>query len=139
MNKSFFTSALVCLACSATLVTPVSAQELEATLKKVVEHAQKEQFSKALQELSWAEKELQQAHSKKLQALFPEKLGSYTGQKFDGANALGMISLERRYADSEGKEVTVTLLGGSGDAQNPLAGVAALSQMAAMMGEWHPV
>ena len=113
---------------------PVIAEDIDALFKKVDEYIEKKNFPKALEELSWARKEIEKMHQTRLKDFLPEELAGAKGHKFKTASALGMNSLERKYTMDGTKSVKVMLTGGSGaGANNPMGGLAGLGKMAAMM------
>ena len=116
------------------LLPAISTAEDIATLqKRFNEYMEKENYPKALEELSWIKKEVENQNAKKVQAFFTDELGGMTGQKVEANNALGFTNIERRYKGNS-NNVTVSLTGGSKGGNNPFGGLAAIGQMAAMMG-----
>lgn len=110
------------------------AEDINKIFTKVNEYVAEKQYSKALKELSWAEKELQKLHSAKLQEFLPESLAGYTGGKPESSSAMGFMSTERTYS-SGGSKVKVSILGGSSAVTSGLAGLGA---MAAAFGAMDP-
>lgn len=114
-------------------------EDVKQLLDKANEYYQQKNFSKALQELSWAQKEIEKANSQVLESLFPAELQGFKGGKLESNNVLGFTTIERLYEKGEAVSIKASLLGsGQGQGQNPLGGLAALGQMAAMMGGGQP-
>lgn len=118
------------------MASTVQAEELNTLLKKVEELTNAGDYTKALEELSWAKKEIEKKHLKKLEDFFPAKLGEYSGDKTKTTSAMGMTSLERQY-NSGNKRIRLSLAGGGGK-DSPLAALGGLGQMAAMYGGNQP-
>lgn len=116
---------------------PVAAEDLDSLLKNVKSYSEKESYTKALEELSWAQKEIQKMHMKKLETFFPDTLGEYSGQKFETKSAMGFTSLERVYVNG-GNKIRLSMAGGSGGANNPMAALGGMGKMAAMFGGNQP-
>lgn len=111
-----------------------NAEDVNQIFTKVNEYIAKKNYPKALTELEWARKEIEKANTAQLQSFFPNDLSGMKGSPIQANSALGMMNIERSYTGN-GKTVKVSLLGGSGGGQaNPLGGLAALGQMAAMFG-----
>ena len=117
------------------LSTAAHAEDLSAILKKVEQLNTEGNYSKALEELSWAKKELEDQYLKKLVTFLPDTLNGYTGDKPDSSSAMGFTSTSRVYK-SGANTAKIEINGGSGaGAQGGMGGLAALGQMAAMMGQ----
>lgn len=131
---------LVALSIFCASAHPVFAEELDAIFKKVNEYVAAKNYTKAIEELSWAQKELEKLNSGRLGAFFPDKLGAFQAGKFEANNALGLMNAEREYKDASGSvALKVSLTGGaSAGGQSGLGGLAALGRMAAMMGGNQP-
>lgn len=110
------------------------AEDINKIFSKVNEYVAEKQYSKALKELSWAEKELQKLHSTKLQEFLPETLAGFSGGKPETNSAMGFMSIERTYT-KEGSKVKASILGGSGAVTS---GLASLGAMAAAFGTMDP-
>lgn len=107
------------------------AEELKPILDKVNELAQAGNYSKALNELSWAKQELEKKNSEKLLTFFPDTLSDFKGGHPQMDGALGFISVERPYQKGT-SQVKISLTGGaSGGAAGLLGGI---GQMAAAFG-----
>ena len=93
-------------------------------------------FTAAMEELSWATKQLQTLHTQKLEAFLPEKLLDFTGGQVQSNSAMGFMNIERTYSGAPGK-VKLSLSGSAssgGAAAQGLGALANLAGMAAMMG-----
>ena len=108
------------------------AEDLNAIFKRVNDLVAEKNFSKALDELDWAKKEVEKMHMQKLQEFFPDSLAGYTGQKFEGNSALGFSNLERSYTQGN-KKVKISITGGTGQGAAALSGLAQMGRMAAML------
>jgi hypothetical protein len=115
------------------------AEDLKQIFENVNKYYEEKNYSKALEELSWAQKEIEKAKGQVTQALFPAELEGYTGGKIESTNVFGISNVERTYTKSGAATIKVSLMGSSkGGGQNPLGGLAAFGQMAAMMGGAQP-
>jgi hypothetical protein len=111
-------------------------EDLNQIFQKVNELAAKKSYSAALKELDWAKKELEKQNLVQIQTFLPDQLGGFTGDKFEANNILGIKNLERTYKKADtSSTVKVSLTGGSGGASNAFGGIAALGNMAALMGD----
>jgi hypothetical protein len=111
------------------------AEDLKQIFDKVQQYYADKNYSKALEELAWARKEIETASSQALSSLFPAEVDGYKGGELESTNVLGFSNIERTYQKGESNSIKVSLLGSSkGQPQNPLGGLAAMGQMAAMMG-----
>lgn len=130
MRKIIFAAALVCM-----LVPALGkAEDINVIFKKVNDLIAAKNYSKALEELGWAQKEIEKMNVAHLQSFFPDTLAGFTGAKFEANSALGMTNLERQYTKA-GESVKLSLSGSSsGGAGGGLGGLAAFGRMAAMMG-----
>jgi hypothetical protein len=112
----------------------VQAEDLKPIFEKVQQYYQEKNYAKALEELSWAQKEIEKANTAATVGFFPDEVEGYKGGKVENANVFGITNIERNYRKSDNDSIKVSLLGGSKGQQNPLGGLAAMGQMAAMMG-----
>ncbi|MEZ4754477.1 MAG: hypothetical protein R3A13_09255 [Bdellovibrionota bacterium] len=109
------------------------AEEIDALLKRFNEFVAQENYPKALEELAWVRKEIETKSNDKVKSFFTDELGGLKGQELQANSAMGFTSIERKYSGPN-KSITVSLAGGSSGGNNPFGGIAALGQMAAMMG-----
>ena len=90
-------------------------------------------FAKALKELEWYRKDLEQKHIEKIKSMLEDKAGECEGGDVTVEGAMGMMNIQRTYRCSGG-DVDFSLTGGTGSAQSGLGGMAALGRLGAMMG-----
>ncbi|MCB0353877.1 MAG: hypothetical protein KDD64_10145 [Bdellovibrionales bacterium] len=119
------------LVASLVVLPAAHAEEIDAIFKKVNEYIAQQNFPKALEELNWAQKEINKMHVERLKSFFPDSLAGFTGNQTEVNAALGMTNVERRYSNGA-KNVSLSLIGGSGG--GPLGNIAGFGRMAAMMG-----
>jgi hypothetical protein len=117
----------------ATSVKICRADDLEPMFKKVTDLVAAKNYTKALEELSWAKKEIEKMNAEKLKSFLPDTLAGYTGGKVESNNALGMLNLERSYSNGTG-QFKLSLTGGAGGNAAGFGDLAAIGRMAAMMG-----
>jgi hypothetical protein len=115
-------------------VLPAHADDLKQILDKAQQYYQEKNYAKALEELSWAQKEIEKANNEITLSFFPSEVAGFKGGKVENTNVLGMTNIERTYSKGDSESIKVSLIGGSKGQQNPLGGLAAMGQMAAMMG-----
>lgn len=111
-------------------------EDIAEILKRVEEFKNAGKFAQALNELSWAEKELQRMHVEKLKAFFPETVPGFTAGEYKVNNAMGLLSIERGYRSAEGGQYQATMAGSAtaeGAAAQGMGALAGLAQMASMM------
>jgi hypothetical protein len=115
--------------------TNAIADDLSSILEKVSAYAEEENYSKALEELSWAKRELDKKYNQKLSGFLPDTLSEFTGEKSEINSAMGFTNISRNYS-KDGARVRIELQAGSGaGAGAGMGGLAALGQMAAMFGQ----
>lgn len=117
---------LSCLVC-----TPLVAEDLNKIFEKVNSYVAEKNYTKALEELSWAKKEIEKLNSQKVIEFFPDEVAGYKGGEAQTSSALGMQNLERNYTKGD-SSIKVSLTGGGKD--SPMGGLASLGKMAAMFG-----
>ena len=118
------------------LIPAVSnSEELPDIFKRVQEFVDKQNFPKALEELSWAKQEIEKKNAQKLQTLLPDELNGYKAGKAEVNTALGMLNIERKYTGADGS-ISISLTGGgaAGAAGGLGGGLAQIGRMAAMFG-----
>ena len=103
-----------------------SIDELFESLKKYVEQ---EQYTNAMEELQWIQRELDKLHFDKVKGFFPDALGAYSGGDTKSQTVLGFTNMSRTYSGA-GPDIEVALTGGASVA----GGVAALLQMVNVLG-----
>jgi hypothetical protein len=117
---------------------PLAAEELEAIFRKVTQQASAANYTKALEELTVARKELERLHLERLKSFFPESLAGLSGGEFESNSTLGMLRLERKYRVGESKSdltssVKVSLLGSG--AKAGLGDMPDLGRVAALLAK----
>ena len=113
------------------------AEDINDIFKRVNDLVASKNYTKALEELTWAQKEIEKLNLTQVQSFFPDTLAGFTGAKFEANSALGMTNLERQYSKAGSSETVKLSLSGSssgGAAAGGLGGLAAFGRMAAMMG-----
>lgn len=123
--------------CLAIILLPAlaRAEDLATIFTNVMNYTKSGNIPKALQELKWAQKELDKLNATKIQAFLPDSVAGFTGEKLAVSGALGINSIERNYAKGETKvKVSLTDMSSSGMGQ----GLAGFAQMAALMGAQQP-
>lgn len=144
MNKKKFTATcLGSLALAFVINLPLpqvcQAEDLKQIFDKVQQYYQEKNYSKALEELSWAQKEIEKANATVTQSFFPNEVEGFKGGEIENTSVFGFMNVERSYEKGESESIKVSLVGSSkGQGQNPLGGLAAMGQMAAMMGGNQP-
>lgn len=114
------------------------AEDINTIFQNVNKFVTERNYSKALQELTWAKKEIEKLHSARIQEFFPATLGGMKGEPIEAGSALGIMNVERKYI-GDNDTVTVSLTGGSsGEAASGFAGLAQLGAMAAAFGGMDP-
>lgn len=103
-----------------------NAEDLDKIFDRVNDYVAKENYTKALKELSWARKELEKLNFKKLAAYFPDNLSGFTGGEINAQAAMGITAVSRDYTKDD-RQVKVSLSGGGA-----MGSMAAMSQMALM-------
>jgi hypothetical protein len=127
MNKFFLSAAI-----ATTIITsPALAEDLSVIVGRVQEYAKSQNYPKALEELQWAQKELQKLHAERVKSFLPDQLQGYHGQKLESSGALGFSQIERKYVNGE-KTVTISITGNA--SSGGMGNLAQLGKMAAMFG-----
>jgi len=129
MRKNLFVALLLVLS----LVISAQAESLDAIFKRVNDLVAAKNYSKAIQELTWANKEIEKMHLAQLQGFFPDKLTGFAGEKLNFNSAMGFTNIERNYKKGA-SSIKVSLTGGTGAAGQGFGQMAAIGQMAAAMG-----
>ena len=71
------------------------AEDVNKIFTKVNNYISAGNYPKALEELSWARKEVEKMHNTKLQTLLPDSLAGYTCQKGTSQSAMGISQIEK--------------------------------------------
>ena len=134
ITNKVFLSALLILSCASS----AAAEDVNTIFQRVNDLIKAQNYSKALDELEWARKEVAKMHAERLKGFLPDQVAGYTGGKAEMSGALGILSLERTYTSPTSK-VKVLLTGGaSAGGGAALGGLAQIGQMAAMFGNNEP-
>ena len=72
------------------------AEDLKEILTRVQQLSEQKKFKKALEELAWAQKDLEKQHSTGVKAFFPDELAGYKGAPATSQNMLGISNFERK-------------------------------------------
>lgn len=119
--------ALLCVA------APATAEDLNEILKRVNELVAEKKYTKALEELSWAKKEIEAMNSGALTELLPKEVKGFAGGEVEANNALGISNLARTYTRAaDGASLRLSLMGGTAGGEG-LGGLMQFGKMAAMM------
>lgn len=113
------------------LANVLSAEDVNQIFENTKKYIADKNYTKALEELSWASKEIEKMHMQRMHDFFPDKLGEFSGDKFNDNAVLGMTNLERAYSRGSAS-IKLSLLGSSKGSGGPMAGLAGLGQLAAM-------
>jgi hypothetical protein len=133
MKKVFLTLIGASLLGSAQVVV---AEDINEIFKKINDYAQAKNYPKALEELSWAHKELTKLHQARLGELLPADVNGYKGAEPEIQSAMGFTSIERQYSQGE-KEIKVSISGSSGG-EGGMGNLAGLAKMGMMFGGAQP-
>jgi len=117
--------ALLCAALSAAL--PAAAEDINEVFKKVNEYVQQKNYPKAMEELQWAQKELEKLNQQRLSELLPKTIEGFVGEETEVQSAMGFTSIERQY--NKGEQGIRLSIAGTGSAGGGLAGIAKMGMM----------
>jgi hypothetical protein len=120
---------------SSTLWLPCSrAEALADIFSRVQTLVAARNYPRALEELTWAKKEIARQHTARLRDFLPDELAGYQGKAIETSEVMGISCLERTYANPTAKrEVKVSLTGASGgEAAGGLEAFSQVSKLAAM-------
>ena len=109
------------------------AEDLNAILKRVNDYIAQENFPKALEELTWAEKEVQKMNTQKLGKVLPGEVQGFVGDPVKSQSAMGFTSIERNYKKGN-QTIALSIAGTSSGPGGAGAGLAGLARMGMMMG-----
>lgn len=114
------------------------AEDINEIFKKVNSYIAEQNYPKALEELSWAKKEIEKMNSSRIGTLLPKDLNGFTGNEPTVQSALGFNNIERTYKSGE-RTIKVSITGGGADGgMGGLGGLAGLARMGMMMGGNQP-
>lgn len=129
MKRSLSLAAVLALS----FALPAAAEDINEVFKKVNEYAAKKNYPKALEELQWAQKELEKLNQQRLAELLPKDVDGFVGEEPQVQSAMGFTTIERQYNKGE-KGIQVSIAGGGGAA----GGLAGIAKMGMMMGGAQP-
>lgn len=107
------------------------AEDLKALLEKTNKLVEEKNYPGAINELNWAQKEIEKLHQQRLVEILPKDVQGFTGNDPEIQTALGFTTLEREYQKGE-QSITMSISGGAGG--DGLGGLAGLAKMGMMMG-----
>ncbi|MBP9838699.1 MAG: hypothetical protein KBC84_08290 [Proteobacteria bacterium] len=111
------------------------AENLNDILKRVNDFVAQENYPKAMEELSWANKEIEKMHSTKLGQILPAEVNGFKGEAAKMESALGFTNVSKVYKNGS-KVIKLNMSGAS--SQGGLGGLAGLAKMGMMMGGAQP-
>ena len=106
-------------------------EDVNEIFKRAQEFIAAKNYPKALEELTWAKKEIENLNSGAIKGFFPDQLAGFTGGKIEDSSALGIQNLSRTYTKDD-NSFEVSLTGGSIGGAGGIGDLAALGRMAAM-------
>lgn len=127
MRKSLAIAAVV----SALFSQVALGEDINEIFKKVNEYVQQKNYPKAMEELSWAKKEIEKLHQQRLAELLPNQIAGFTGGETQVQEVLGFSNIEREYTSGE-KSIRLAITGSAGS--EGMGGLAGLAKMGMMMG-----
>lgn len=116
--------------------SPVRAEDLNQIFSKVNQYVQEKNYPKAMEELTWARKELEKLHQTRVAQILPADIAGFNGEEPTFASVMGLSTIERQYRAGE-KKIKLSITGGSGG-EGGLGGLAGLAKMGMMMGGAQP-
>lgn len=131
MNKKVLAPVII-FSAAMSLPSSARAEDVNVILKRMNEYIAQENFPKALEELSWAEKEVQKMNMTKLGKVLPADVQGFTGQPVSTQSAMGFSTIEREYKKGT-QQITLSIAGAAG-AGSPAGGLAGLARMGMLMG-----
>ncbi len=131
MKKLFTLSLIVMFVCL--LSSMAQADNVTELLNSAKKHYAAHNFSKALEDLEWARKEISSQHLKSMKAFFPANIDGMRGTDVDSGDVMGVRGVTREYSNNDQtKSVVISFLSGSNTAS--ANGLGALMSMASSMG-----
>lgn len=119
---------LICLVCM-TFSSQVCAESMDQLFENLKKYVDQEQYTSAMEELQWMQRELDQLHFEKVKSYFPGELAGFKGGDTKSQTVLGFTNMNRTYT-GDGSDIEVALTGGASVA----GGMAALLQMVNVLG-----
>ena len=124
MNRTLLAASLASLFLS----QPALAEDINEVFKKVNEYVQQKNYPKAMEDLGWAQKELEKMHQARLSELLPGEIDGFKGGDTQVQQVMGFSNIEREYSNGE-KSVRVAISGAEG-----MGGLAGIAKTGMMMG-----
>lgn len=112
-------------------IHPAFAEDINEVFKKVNEYVQAKNYPKAMEELSWAQKELEKLHQARLSELLPAEVEGFKGGDTQVQQMMGFSNIEREYTNGD-KSIRVAITGTGGT--EGMGGLAGIAKMGMMMG-----
>jgi hypothetical protein len=106
-------------------------EDINEVFKKVNDYVQQKNYPKALEELSWAQKELEKLHQQRLSELLPAEVNGFKGGDTQVQQMMGFSNIEREYTSGE-QSIRIAITGTGGT--EGMGGLAGLAKMGMMMG-----
>ena len=131
--KRYITAAALLSLCFA--YQPALAEDINEVFKKVNEYVQQKNYPKAMEELTWAQKELEKLHQERLSELLPAEVAGFKGGDTQVQQMMGFSNIEREYTNGD-KNIRLAITGTSGT--EGMGGLAGIAQMGMMMGATQP-
>jgi len=128
MKKTIIAASLLS---SLLLTSPAYGEDINDVFKKVNDYVQQKNYPKAMEELSWAQKELEKLHQERLSELLPAEVNGFNGGDTQVQQMMGFSNIEREYTNGE-KSIRIAITGTGGT--DGMGGLAGLAKMGMMMG-----
>jgi len=113
------------------LANPAFGEDINEVFKNVNEYVQAKNYPKAMEELSWAQKEIEKLHQGRLAELLPAEVEGFKGGDTQVQQMMGFSNIEREYTNGE-KTIRVAITGTGGT--EGMGGLAGIAKMGMMMG-----
>jgi hypothetical protein len=126
---------LMTLAASALTIlaaAPVSAQDLEGC-GDFQRYVDREDYPKALEELTWCRNSIEELHFAKLKAIVSRTVAGYASDGATSESVLGIANVEARYSMGSDR-ITLNLMGGAAAGSAATSGLGALAGLASAFG-----
>jgi hypothetical protein len=127
MKRNLLIASLV----ASVFAQPALAEDINEVFKKVNEYVAQKNYPKAMEELSWAQKELEKLHQTRLSELLPADIDGFKGGDTQVQLVMGFSNIEREYQNGD-KSIRVAITGTGGT--DGMGGLAGLAKMGMMMG-----
>ncbi len=132
MKKSC-TQAIVAGCLGFLVFSSAQADDVTTLIRSAEENYAAKNYSKALDDLDWARKEIVNQHLKSMKNLLPDEIDGMKGRDTEGGAVLGVRGIGKEYKSADGKRrVTINLIAGGGSSAGK--GLGALMEMAASLG-----